>query len=152
MLYLDLDRLKSINDYLGHTAGDWFIRTFAEQLRLKAGAKSMTARLGGDEFVVVPDRPMSIESAQKTAEDLCAALRDRMAIGGHMITRTVSVGVAVGMPGRDTTSDLLHRADEAVLTAKRAGGNHVAVSSDDMSLQRLFRNDIELHLQRRNRQ
>ncbi|MFZ0227607.1 MAG: diguanylate cyclase, partial [Mycobacterium sp.] len=146
VLYLDLDRLKSINDYLGHTAGDWFIRTFAEQLRLKAGAKSMTARLGGDEFVVVPDRPMSIESAQKTAEDLCAALRDRMAIGGHMISRTVSVGVAVGMPGRDTTSDLLHRADEAVLIAKRSGGNDVAVSSDDMSLQRLFRNDIELHL------
>src|SRR6202020_470780 len=116
------------------------------QLQMKAGAKSMTARLGGDEFVVVPDRSMSIEVAEKTAEELCAALRDRMSLGGHMITRTVSVGVAVGMPGRDNTSDLLHRADEAVLTAKRAGGNHVAVSSDDMSLQRLFRNDIELHL------
>ena len=146
VLYLDLDRLKSINDYLGHTAGDWFIRTFAEQLRLKAGAKSMTARLGGDEFVVVPDRSMSIEMAEKTGEELCTALRDRMTLGGHMITRTISVGVAVGMPGRDTTSDVLHRADEAVLSAKRAGGNSVAVSSDDMSLQRLFRNDIELHL------
>ncbi|MGO9068438.1 bifunctional diguanylate cyclase/phosphodiesterase, partial [Mycobacterium sp.] len=146
VLYLDLDRLKSINDYLGHTAGDWFIRTFAEQLRLKAGAKSMTARLGGDEFVVVPGRPMSLETAEKTADGLCAALRDRMTLAGHMITRTVSVGVAVGMPGRDNTSDLLHRADEAVLTAKRAGGNNVAVASDDMSLQRLFRKDIELHL------
>ncbi|MFZ0903566.1 MAG: EAL domain-containing protein [Mycobacterium sp.] len=146
VLYLDLDRLKSINDYLGHSAGDWFIRTFAEQLRIKAGAGSMTARLGGDEFVVVPDRPMSIETAEKTADELCVALRDRMALGGHMITRTASVGVAVGMPGRDNSSDLLHRADEAVLAAKRAGGNHVAVSNDDMSLQRLFRNDIELHL------
>ena len=146
VLYLDLDRLKSINDYLGHTAGDWFIRTFAEQLRARAGSASMTARLGGDEFVVVPDRPMSIETAEKVADELCVALRDRMALGGHMITRTVSVGVAVGMPGRDNTSDLLHRADEAVLIAKRAGGNHVAVSNDDMSMQRLFRNDIELHL------
>ncbi|WP_293002734.1 GGDEF and EAL domain-containing protein [Mycobacterium sp.] len=146
VLYLDLDRLKSINDYLGHTAGDWYIRTFAEQLRMKAGPKSMTARLGGDEFVIVPDQAMSIETAEKTGEDLCAALRDRMSLGGHMITRTVSVGVAVGTPGRDNTSDLLHRADEAVLTAKRAGGNNVMVSSDDMSMQRLFRNDIELHL------
>ena len=85
------------------------------------------------------------------ADELCVALRDRMALGGHMITRTVSVGVAVGMPGRDNSSDLLHRADEAVLSAKRAGGNHVAVSNDDMSLQRLFRNDIELHLRRRDR-
>ncbi len=146
VLYLDLDRLKSINDYLGHTAGDWFIRTFAEQLRLKAGAKSMAARLGGDEFVVVPDQPMSIEVAEKTGEELCVALRDRMALGGHMISRTVSIGVAVGVPGRDSTSDILHRADEAVLSAKRAGGNSVAVSSDDMSLQRLFRKDVELHL------
>ena len=103
VLYLDLDRLKSINDYLGHTAGDWFIRTFAEQLRLKAGAKSMTARLGGDEFVVVPDRSMSIEMAERAGEELCTALRDRMTLGGHMITRTISVGVAVGVPGRDTT-------------------------------------------------
>jgi diguanylate cyclase (GGDEF)-like protein len=146
VLYLDLDRLKSINDYLGHTAGDWYLRTFAEQLRMKAGVKSMTARLGGDEFVVVPDGSMSIETAEKTGEELCAALRDRMALGGHMISRTVSVGVAVGTPGRDNTSDLLHRADEAVLSAKRAGGNSVAISNDDMSLQRLFRNDIELHL------
>ena len=146
VLYLDLDRLKSINDYLGHTAGDWYIRTFAEQLQMKAGVNSMTARLGGDEFVVVPDKAMSLDIAEKTAEELCAALRDRMALGGHMITRTVSVGVAVGIPGRDNTSDLLHRADEAVLSAKRDGGNSVAVSDDDMSLQRLFRNDIELHL------
>ena len=146
VLYLDLDRLKSINDYLGHTAGDWYIRTFAEQLQMKAGVNSMTARLGGDEFVVVPDNAMPLDIAEKAAEELCAALRDRMALGGHMITRTVSVGVAVGIPGRDNTSDLLHRADEAVLSAKRAGGNSVAVSDDDMSLQRLFRNDIELHL------
>lgn len=146
VLYLDLDRLKSINDYLGHSAGDWFIRTFAEQLRIKAGSESMTARLGGDEFVVVPDQAMSVETAEEVAVKLCEVLRDRMALGGHMIARTVSIGVAVGMPGRDNSSDLLHRADEAVLAAKRAGGNQVEVSSDDMSMQRLFRNDIELHL------
>jgi EAL domain-containing protein (putative c-di-GMP-specific phosphodiesterase class I) len=64
-----------------------------------------------------------------------------------MLTRTVSIGVALGIPGRDTTSDLLRRADQAVLTAKSSGGNKVAVFSDDMSLKSAFRNDIELHLQ-----
>jgi diguanylate cyclase len=54
--------------------------------------------------------------------------------------------VAAGVPGRDDSADLLRRADEAVLTAKRAGGNQVVVS-DDLSLKRLFRNEIELHLQ-----
>ena len=55
-----------------------------------------------------------------------------------MITRSVSVGLAVGVPGRDNSADLLRRADEAVLTAKRGGGNQIAVSSDDMSLESAF--------------
>jgi diguanylate cyclase len=147
VLYFDLDRLKPINDYLGHTAGDWFIRMFAQRIRVCAGSQSMIARLGGDEFVVIPDEPMSTASAESFARRLTAMLRERLAIGGHMITRTVSIGVAVGMPGRDNSTDLLRRADEAVLTAKRGGGNQVAVSTDDMSLKSAFRNDIELHLQ-----
>ena len=107
----------------------------------------MIARLGGDEFVVIPDQPMSTGTAESFARRLGAMLRERLAIGGHMITRTVSIGLAVGMPGRDNSTDLLRRADEAVLTAKRGGGNQVALSTDDMSLKSAFRNDIEMHLQ-----
>jgi len=147
LLYLDLDRLKSINDYLGHTAGDWFIRVFAQRIRVCAGSQSMIARLGGDEFVVIPDQPMSTGIAESFARRLGTMLRERLAIGGHMISRTVSIGLAVGVPGRDNSTDLLRRADEAVLTAKRGGGNQIAVSTDDMSLKSAFRNDIELHLQ-----
>ena len=147
VLYLDLDRLKPINDYLGHTAGDWFIRVFAQRIRVCAGSQSMIARLGGDEFVVIPDQSMSTTSAESFARSLGAMLRERLAIGGHMITRTVSIGVAVGTPGRDNSTGLLRRADEAVLIAKRGGGNQVALSTDDMSLKSAFRNDIELHLQ-----
>ncbi len=58
----------------------------------------------------------------------------------------LGVGVAVGIPGRDDSTDLLHRADEAVLAAKRDGGDRVAVSGD-FSTKRRFRNDVELHLQ-----
>jgi diguanylate cyclase (GGDEF)-like protein len=147
LLYLDLDRLKSINDYLGHTAGDWFIRSFAQRIRACVGSQAMIARLGGDEFVVIPNQPMSNWIAESFARRLGTMLRERLAIGGHMITRTVSIGLAVGVPGRDNSADLLRRADEAVLTAKRGGGNQIAVSTDDMSLKNAFRNDIELHLQ-----
>ena len=147
VFYLDLDRLKAINDWLGHTVGDWFIRMFAQRLRVCAGSQSMIARLGGDEFVVIPDPPMAAAAAELFARRLSTTLRERLAISGHMITRTVSIGLAVGMPGRDNSTDLLRRADEAVLTAKRGGGNQVALSTDDMSLKSAFRNDIELHLQ-----
>jgi diguanylate cyclase (GGDEF)-like protein len=146
-LFFDLDRLKAINDYLGHTAGDWFIRVLAERLRESADGPNLIARLGGDEFVVVPASPMDANTAEALAYRLQSTLRERVAIDGEMLTRTVSIGVALGVPGRDTTTDLLRRADQAVLTAKGSGGNKVAVFSDDMSLESKFRNDIELHLQ-----
>ena len=68
MLYIDLDRLKAINDGLGHAAGDWFIQDFADRLLACAGSQSMVARLGGDEFVVVPDQPMSAHAAESFAD------------------------------------------------------------------------------------
>ncbi len=148
VLYLDLDRLKSINDHLGHTAGDQFIQLFAQRLRVRIGCLGMIARLGGDEFVIVPDQPMSADAAESFAQQLQMMMRNRVLISGELITRTVSIGVAVGTPGRDKTSDLLRRADQAALTVKRCGGNQVAVSTDDMSLNGAFRNDIELHLRR----
>jgi diguanylate cyclase (GGDEF)-like protein len=145
-LFFDLDRLKAINDYLGHSAGDRFIRVLAERLALAAGP-SMIARLGGDEFVVVPESPTDGTAAVELAHRLQAVLSRRVPIDGEMVTRTVSIGVAVGVPGRDTTSDLLRHADQAVLTAKNSGGNQVTTYSDAISLESEFRNDIELHLQ-----
>jgi diguanylate cyclase (GGDEF)-like protein len=145
-IYLDVDRLKTINDYLGHSAGDWFIRVIAERLEQGTEDASLIARLGGDEFVVIPPSSMSTVEAEQLAHRLLALLCERVLVDGEMLTRTVSIGVALGTPGRDDTSDLLRRADQAVLTAKGAGGNQVAVFSDEMSLRTDYRNDIELHL------
>jgi diguanylate cyclase (GGDEF)-like protein len=147
VLYLDLDRLKSINDYFGHTAGDQYLRVFAERLQASMGGLAVIGRHGGDEFLVVPDRAMPTASAESLAHRLQTTLRGPLKIGDDVITPTVSVGVAVGVPGHDSAADLLRRADGAVLTAKRAGGNQVALCTDDMSVKSAFRNDIELHLQ-----
>lgn len=147
VMFLDLDRLKAINDYLGHTAGDAFIRILAQRLEEGDDEPKLIARLGGDEFVVVPAAPMSVVAAETLACRLQSMLRERVIVDGEMLTRTVSIGLAEGIPGRDSTSDLLSRADQAVLTAKSAGGNQVAVFSDVMAMEIDFRNDIELHLQ-----
>lgn len=146
-LFFDLDRLKTINDYLGHNAGDWFIRVLADRLQQSTKRPSLIARLGGDEFVVVPAAPTTAAEAEELGNHLLGVLRERVAIDGEMLARTVSIGVALGAPGNDTTEDLLRRADQAVLEAKAAGGNRVAVFTDEMSLQAALRNDIELHLQ-----
>lgn len=145
-LFFDLDRLKAINDYLGHIAGDWFIRVLAERLK-RGDEEKFIARLGGDEFVVVPAAPMTADDAETLAHRLQALLHERVSIDSEMLTRTISIGVAVGTPGRDTTSDLLSRADQAVLSAKGDGGNSISVFSEQMSQEITLRNDIELHLQ-----
>lgn len=145
-LFFDLDRLKAINDYLGHTAGDHFIRVMSERLIAGTEGKHLIARLGGDEYVVVPAEPTDAEAAEALAHNLHEMLVERVMIGSELLARTVSIGVAVGTPGLDTTSDLLRKADQAVLTAKNSGGNKISVYSDDMALTTDLRNDIELHL------
>jgi diguanylate cyclase len=147
VLYLDLDRLKSINDYFGHTEGDQYLRVFAERLEASLAGLAVIGRHGGDEFLVVPARAMPTASAESLAHRLQAALHATLKIGDDVITPSVSIGVAVGVPGHDNVADLLRRADGAVLSAKRAGGNQVAVCTNDISRNIVFRNDIELHLQ-----
>lgn len=97
-LFLDLDRLKTVNDYLGHSAGDQFIKMFAERLRAGTERPAAIARVGGDEFVVVPDDPMDVETVESFARQLQTFLQRRVEIDGEMLARTVSIGVAVRTP------------------------------------------------------
>jgi diguanylate cyclase (GGDEF)-like protein len=147
VLFLDLDRLKAINDYFGHDAGDTFIQVVAERLRESANAGTVIARFAGDEFVVVPGQPMDVSEVESFAQELQTRLQKRVIIDGEMLSRTVSIGMAVGNPGHDNTSDLLRRADQAALSAKSAGRNKAAVFTREMSEQHALRTDIELHLE-----
>jgi diguanylate cyclase (GGDEF)-like protein len=147
LLFLNLDRLKAVNDHLGHKAGDRFIEAFAQLLRDAADASSVIARFGGDEFVIVPSVPMDSQDAEALAVRLQTGVHQQVAVDAETITRTVSIGVAVGAPGRDNASDLLRRADQAVVSAKGFGGNAVAAFNPEMAEKYAIRNDIELHLE-----
>ena len=147
LVFLNLDRLKAVNDHLGHKAGDRFIEVFAQLLREAADASSAIARFGGDEFVIVPAGAMDAEAAEALAEQLQTRVHKQVAVESETITRTVSIGVAVGAPGRDNASDLLRQADQAVVSAKSVGGNTVAAFNPEMAETYAIRNDIELHLE-----
>ncbi len=147
LVFINLDRLKAVNDHLGHKAGDRFIEAFAQLLRDAADRSCAIARFGGDEFVIVPAGPMDAEAAEALAEQLHTQVHKQVPIDGETITRTVSIGVAVGEPGRDDSSDLLRRADQAVVSAKNVGGNTVAAFDPEMAEKYAIRNDIELHLE-----
>lgn len=147
VLFLDLDRFKVVNDQLGQIAGDRFIEAFASLLIESCDVPSVLARFGGDEFVVAPSGWMNIDSAADFAERLQTQLHKQLLIDGEKLTRTVSVGVATGVPARDSASDLLRRAEQAARSAKRSGGATVAAFSPAMAEQEALRNDIELRLQ-----
>jgi diguanylate cyclase len=147
VIFLDVDRLKVVNDHLGHNAGDQFLRAYAKLLCEAAGASTVVARFGGDEFVVVPDAPMDVNAAGAFAEQLQRQTHKQVVVDGEMLTRTNSIGVAAGTPGLDSSSDLLRHADQAVVSAKGAGGSTVASFSPEMSAEFAIRNDIELHLE-----
>lgn len=121
VIFLDVDRLKVVNDHLGHNAGDQFLRAYAKLLCEAAGASTVVARFGGDEFVVVPDAPMDVNAAGVFAEHLQRQTHKQVVVDGEMLTRTNSIGVAAGRPGLDSASDLLRHADQAVVSAKGAG-------------------------------
>ena len=144
--FFDLDRLKTINDYLGHTAGNRFLRVAANRIRQHTDHATVIARLGGDEFVAVPDASMDADAVNRLAEELLDILSERVSLDGELLTRTVSIGVAQGIPGKDTTTDVLRWADQALLAAKAAGGDQVAWYSRELAAETEFRTDIELHL------
>ncbi|MGW4353048.1 putative bifunctional diguanylate cyclase/phosphodiesterase [Nocardia sp. NPDC004582] len=144
--FLDLDRLKALNDFLGHTAGDNFIRTLAGRLRENLDPADMIARLGGDEFVIVPAKPMDAEAAGFEATRIQQLIGRRVTVGEETVSRGASVGVALGIPGETTVADVLRRADHALLSAKSSGGNGVAVFTDAMRAQFELQDDVELNL------
>ncbi|MFF0632728.1 putative bifunctional diguanylate cyclase/phosphodiesterase [Nocardia sp. NPDC004151] len=144
--FLDLDRLKALNDFLGHTAGDNFIRSLSTRLRENLDPADMIARLGGDEFVIVPAKPMDAESAGAEATRIQQLIGRRVTVGEETVSRGASVGVALGIPGETTVADVLRRADHALLSAKSSGGNGVAVFTDAMRAQFELQDDVELNL------
>jgi diguanylate cyclase (GGDEF)-like protein len=124
-LSLDLDGLKQVNDTLGHAAGDEVLATFAALLADLCRAEDLPARLGGDEFsVLLPG--IDYGGGRGFAERVLVAVRSSAALAQRRVT--VSAGVAQWTPD-ELPDDLLRRADEALYTAKRGGGD--AVSAQD---------------------
>ena len=123
LLVLDLDHFKHVNDTLGHAAGDELIVGVAALLRERLRGSDLIARLGGDEFAVLLPKA-DAEGASKVAEDLRAAVRERVAVRGRKETHgvTVSIGVALFEQGGEASGDhQLITADIAMYEAKEAG-------------------------------
>jgi diguanylate cyclase (GGDEF)-like protein len=125
VLFLDLDRLKEVNDRFGHEAGNEVLRSVAHEMRAAVRASDLAARYGGDEFVVILTR-----TDQLGAERVAEALRTGVENVGRRLgyedgVVTVSIGIAEYDPDRPSSGDLLANADRALYRAKASGRNTV---------------------------
>ncbi|PVE10369.1 phosphodiesterase [Streptomyces scopuliridis RB72] len=119
LVLIDLDRFRSVNDTLGHLAGDRLLLQIADRLRLALPRGAEAARLGGDEFAVLLPTCDSTTSAQRVARHLVAELSSPLDLDGLTLVLEASAGVAVYPEHAVDAEGLLRRADVAMYQAKR---------------------------------
>lgn len=123
LLFIDVDRLKNVNDGLGHAAGDQLLQRVAERLQASLRSHDHISRFGGDEFVVIVsdvDRP---EEPEIVAQRLMQGLKTPIDIGVTQVYVTASIGIALYPDDAKSVEDLLKNADTAMYQAKEQGGN-----------------------------
>ncbi len=123
VLFLDLDRFKSINDTLGHHIGDELLKHVAERLRAVVRAVDTVSRLGGDEFVVVLQEVAGTDDAVIVAEKILTALAPAVHIEGHQLRATPSIGISLFPEDGSDAYTLMKNADTAMYHAKAEGRN-----------------------------
>jgi len=119
LLILDLDGFKSVNDTLGHEAGDEVLRVVAGRLGQGAAAHAHAARLGGDEFVLLVTRPRDCAKLEALVETLLSELRYTAERRGETVSTSTTIGAVRFCSDVQSPSDLLKRADLALYEAKR---------------------------------
>jgi diguanylate cyclase (GGDEF)-like protein len=122
VLFVDLDRLKLVNDTLGHDVGDQLLRDVAERVAGCVRPGDTVARFGGDEFLVVAE-DVDADAAAAIAERVVAAVARATSTGAHGLAPTASVGVVVVAGGEIDAQEAVRRADAAMYAAKEDGGN-----------------------------
>ncbi|MCV2489583.1 EAL domain-containing protein [Geodermatophilus sp. YIM 151500] len=121
VLFLDLDNLKTVNDNLGHEAGDGLLRAVTERVVGCVRGEDTVARLSGDEFAVLLMGPGSDRAAAVVAERVLASLRAPVVIGSHLVRAGVSIGLATSETCAAIGISLLRAADMAMYVAKTSG-------------------------------
>jgi len=130
VLFMDVDRFKSINDSLGHSAGDELLRSFANRLREGVRQSDTVSRFGGDEFVLVIEGLDNTDSVIAPLAKLVSLFDRPFEVNGRELPTTASIGISVFPDDGQDVETLLMNADAAMYRAKAKGpGNHHFYSS-----------------------
>ena len=135
-LFLDVDDFKTINDTLGHAAGDEALVVVADRLRGALRGDDLAARLGGDEFRVLLRDLASEQRAIEVAQRILATLNEPVVVADVAVGVGASIGIAIDTPTTGSVDDLLGDVDIAMYRAKALGKGrfHIYVDSDPAAL------------------
>ena len=145
LLCADVDGLSAVNESVSYAAGDQVLATIADRVAGVVGDWDLVGRGSGDELLVLLPRLSEPADADRLADDLRAAVREPIEIDGHLLTMSVSIGIATAGPGSDRDPEqLLRDAGIAMTQAKDYGGDQAAYVDPELSEQASRR----LHLER----
>ena len=142
ILHINIDRLKTVNESLGRTAGDQVLNAFVLRIRQTLRSRDMLARLSGDDFVVLSEVTQTAD-AGRIAANLIALLGRPLHVPSHEVHVTVSIGISVYPNDGDTVEALLASADIAMSHVKQHGRNNYHFFTSEMHARNRDRVDLE---------
>ena len=170
VLFLDLDRFKSINDSLGHSAGDVILQEMASRLlaqleavpRERGSSEPAVARLGGDEFMILLPAPSNADAAGAIGHALLRRLEEPIVFYSQPLVVTGSIGVAIWPDDGNDVESLLRSSDTAMYDAKSRGASQLQLCTESLTRgaerrlhvemrlrEAIERDDLQLHYQPR---
>ena len=146
VLFIDLDRFKSINDTLGHDVGDALLCDVAKRLKSNLRIGDFTGRWGGDEFLVCLEDFGEASNAAAAAQKLMLVLSEKYEIGDSEVYATPSIGIAMYPESGDNAENLIKAADIAMYEAKKRGGDRFQYYSSALNTKLAQREELEVGL------
>lgn len=133
VMFVDVDKFKSVNDSLGHDAGDMLLKTIAGRMQNSVRETDTVARLSGDEFIVLLDGCKDVSDIFIAIKKLVNAFQEPFCLGNESFKITMSIGVSVYPNDGETASKLLKNADIAMYKAKSKGRNRYVFFDQEMN-------------------
>ncbi|MEO8252002.1 MAG: EAL domain-containing protein [Chloroflexota bacterium] len=146
VLFSDLDDFKTVNDSLGHDAGDQLLVAVAERLRAVMRPADTTARFGGDEFAILLEETTE-DGTRRAAQRILEALRSPFEFHGRQVVMRASIGAAITSDSGTEPDDLLRQADLAMYNAKTFGKGRIAFYEPEMHTAAVTRMELKADLE-----
>ena len=146
VMFLDLDRFKTINDTLGHDIGDALLKTVAERLATCLRPGDTVSRLGGDEFTITLANVAHVDDVTRVAQKILDQFISPFRIGGRDLFVTPSIGITLYPLDEKQPENLLKDADVAMYRAKELGGNRFQFYTPELNLRAARRLELETGL------